>query len=126
MHGMKTRACVNKGVDNGACEDWWGRKEEGQGYTDAGKVAAESAKGGKQKRAKRMVGGMKRIMLTMKFAKEHTETMRAERETRRWVPRRDATAHAIVFHLHVREKHVVGVQVGANGVGLGVLNKAGA
>ncbi len=40
------------------------------------------------------------------------------------MPRRDATAHARLFHLHVREEHVVGVQVGANSVGLGVLNKA--
>ena len=70
-----------------------------------------------------MLGGMKMASLTMKFAKGHTQTMRAERETRCWVPRRDATAHAMIFHLHVREKHVVGVQVGANGVGLGVLNK---
>jgi hypothetical protein len=53
-----------------------------------------------------------------------TQTMRADREARRWVQRCDATAHARIFHLHVREKHVVGVQVGANGVGLGVLNKA--
>ena len=55
-----------------------------------------------------------------------TQTMRADREARRWVQRCDATAHATLFHLHVREKHVVGVQVGANGVGLGVLNKADA
>ena len=53
-----------------------------------------------------------------------TQTMRADREARRWVQRCDATAHARIFHLHVREKHVVGVEVGANGVGLGVLNKA--
>ena len=55
-----------------------------------------------------------------------TQTMRADKEARRWVQRCDATAHARIFHLHVREKHVVGVQVGANGVGLGVLNKADA
>jgi hypothetical protein len=38
--------------------------------------------------------------------------MRADREARRWVQRCDATAHARIFHLHVREKHVVGVEVG--------------
>ena len=41
-----------------------------------------------------------------------TQTMRADKEARRWVQRCDATAHARIFHPHVREKHVVGVQVG--------------
>jgi hypothetical protein len=54
-----------------------------------------------------------------------TQTMRADREAQRWVQRCDATAHAKTCHLHVREKHVVGV-VGTNRVGLGVLNKEGA
>ncbi len=52
-----------------------------------------------------------------------TQTVRADREARRWVQRCDAAAHATLFHL---QKHVIGVQVGANGVGLGVLSKAGA
>ena len=78
---MKTMASMNDGVKQGGVKIQYrlAGKEEGQGYTDAGKVVARVQKEEKQKWAKSMLGGTKMAMMTMKFAKGHEQCAQIEK-----------------------------------------------